>query len=108
MSDWFFPVMVLAFAAWALWFFRDKKVVRREHQLPPLPPEKDQKDCTEHFRYYVEELVDDPPCPDCGSKNWQQGPGAGICQNVKCGNDLCGSQFNVAMVPGQLLLAERI
>jgi len=47
-------------------------------------------------------------CPDCGEAEFLEGPTGGISQNIKCANDACGSEFNMAAVGGQLLFAERI
>lgn len=52
-------------------------------------------------------------CPDCGSDKFHMGPQGGMCQNIKCANKACGSEFNVApFEDGQFLdvpfLVERI
>lgn len=45
-------------------------------------------------------------CPDCDGEEFLGGPEGGICQNIKC--EGCGSKFNVAIVLGNLVFAERI
>jgi len=34
-------------------------------------------------------------CPDCSATRLLEGPSAGLSMNVYCGNDACGSRFNV-------------
>lgn len=45
-------------------------------------------------------------CPDCGSGDFYEGPRGGLSVNIKCAG--CGSEFNVAMAGGSLLVGERI
>ncbi len=45
-------------------------------------------------------------CPDCGSKEFYEGPSGGICTNWKCAG--CGSKFNIGGFCGQMITAERI
>lgn len=51
-------------------------------------------------------------CPDCGEREFYMGPQGGLCQNIACGNDNCGSRFNVAPFDdgwcGPAFLAERL
>jgi hypothetical protein len=52
-------------------------------------------------------------CPDCDCDKFTMGPQGGMCQNIKCANPDCGSEFNVApFEDGQWLdtpfLAKRI
>ena len=35
-------------------------------------------------------------CPDCSGEKFTMGPQGGMCQNIKCANDQCGSEFNLA------------
>lgn len=46
-------------------------------------------------------------CPDCGNTEFYEGPSGGLCINVKCANEACGTRLNVAHLPG-LMLAQRI
>lgn len=45
-------------------------------------------------------------CPDCGSKDFYEGPSGGVCTNWECAG--CGSRFNVGGGFGHLMIAERI
>lgn len=54
-------------------------------------------------------------CPDCLGMQWLEGPQGGMSINLKCGNDLCKSMFNLAFLPKningdglQCVLGERI
>lgn len=42
-------------------------------------------------------------CPDCGGKEFLEGPRGGMCVNIKCNN--CGSKFNISET---MRFAERI
>jgi hypothetical protein len=44
-------------------------------------------------------------CPDCGSKEFIQGPSGGMTVNVECAG--CGSKFNVGSINGTVF-GERI
>ena len=39
-------------------------------------------------------------CPDCGEAQLMKGPEGGLCINVYCDNETCGSRFNVMGVFG--------
>jgi hypothetical protein len=45
-------------------------------------------------------------CPDCGHKHFYRGPQGGLALNVGCAS--CGNRFNVTVVHGELLFAQRI
>lgn len=45
-------------------------------------------------------------CPDCGGKEFLEGPSGGICTNYKCAN--CGSKFNIGAAFGSVMIADRI
>jgi hypothetical protein len=47
-------------------------------------------------------------CPDCGGRSFRQGPKGGASQNIQCENAVCGAKFNVLVVNGQFLFAQRI
>ncbi len=40
-------------------------------------------------------------CPDCGSKEFLEGPRGGLCVNIQCTR--CATRLNVAQIPGHLL-----
>lgn len=44
-------------------------------------------------------------CPDCGNKEFEEGPSAGIATNIRCSNEECHSEFNIAPM---MRFAERI
>ena len=37
-------------------------------------------------------------CPDCGSREWYQGPSGGMTTNYTCAGKDCGHRFNIAIV----------
>ena len=41
-------------------------------------------------------LYNQHSCPDCGQDRFTMGSQGGACQNIKCANPECGSEFNVA------------
>lgn len=43
----------------------------------------------------MKKFLDDEACPDCGSKEFQEGPSGGMSQNIKCSD--CGHWFNLAL-----------
>jgi DNA-directed RNA polymerase subunit RPC12/RpoP len=45
-------------------------------------------------------------CPDCGSKDFIEGPSGGICTNYTCAE--CGSRFNIGAAFGSVMIADRI
>lgn len=45
-------------------------------------------------------------CPDCGSREFLDGPSGGMSQNIECAE--CHSRFNIAVFSGTVLFAERI
>ena len=44
-------------------------------------------------------------CPDCGCRDFDQGPEAGLSVNIRCSNQTCHSEYNIAPMMGW---AERI
>lgn len=44
-------------------------------------------------------------CPDCGNKEFEEGPTASISVNIRCSNPDCHSEFNIAPM---MRFAERI
>ena len=44
-------------------------------------------------------------CPDCGCSEFQEGPSASIAVNIRCANEECHSEFNIAPM---MRFAERI
>ena len=47
-------------------------------------------------------------CPDCGGDEFFEGPQGGLCQNFKCATPTCGSRFNIFMIQGSVVKADRI
>lgn len=45
-------------------------------------------------------------CPDCGSREFYEGPSGGICTNFECAE--CHSRFNLGGAFGTLMIADRI
>lgn len=43
----------------------------------------------------MEKFLEYEGCPDCGSKEFIEGPSGGMAQNIKCAD--CGHWFNVAL-----------
>jgi hypothetical protein len=41
-------------------------------------------------------LYNQHACPDCNGDKFTMGPQGGGCQNIKCSNLDCGSEFNVS------------
>jgi hypothetical protein len=41
-------------------------------------------------------LYNQHACPDCNGDKFSMGPQGGMCQNIKCSNPDCGSEFNLA------------
>lgn len=46
-------------------------------------------------------------CPDCGGVGWYEGPSGGLCVNVTCANEACGTKLNVAQMQDNMM-AQRI
>lgn len=44
----------------------------------------------------IDALYNRHVCPDCGGDTFSMGPQGGMCQNIKCCNPDCGSEFNLA------------
>lgn len=53
-------------------------------------------------------FVDHRSCPDCGSLSFLEGPKGGASQNIECATPGCRSRFNVLVVNGHFLFAQRI
>jgi hypothetical protein len=53
-------------------------------------------------------FADNGSCPDCGGRSFAQGPRGGASQNISCDNPVCGARYNVLVINGQYLFAQRI
>jgi hypothetical protein len=53
-------------------------------------------------------FADNGSCPDCGCRSFAQGPKGGASQNISCDNAVCGARYNVLVINGQYLFAQRI
>ncbi len=47
-------------------------------------------------------------CPDCGGNEWYEGPSGGMCQNIKCANDMCGCKLNTCFAGAQRIANDPI
>lgn len=47
-------------------------------------------------------------CPDCNYRGFRLGPRGGAAQNIECGNLKCRARFNVTMISGTAVFAQRI
>jgi len=65
---------------------------KKKEPTPPVDP--------------VRAALEKGKCPDCGSKKFYEGPSGGLCTNWKCAG--CGSRFNIGVVSGSIILADRI
>jgi DNA-directed RNA polymerase subunit RPC12/RpoP len=45
-------------------------------------------------------------CPDCGCREFYEGPSGGLCINWQCAG--CGNKFNIGQVGSDFMVAERI
>lgn len=52
------------------------------------------KNC-EKLTLYEQGFIEKNGCPDCGGDKLLIGPSGGLSQNIMCGNQACGSRFNV-------------
>lgn len=62
---------------------------RKKAAAPPTPSKPQSSDPL------VQALFDENKCPDCGAKEFFDGPSGGMSQNIKCANTECGSEFCV-------------
>jgi hypothetical protein len=53
-------------------------------------------------------FADNGSCPDCGGRSFVQGLRGGASQNISCDNAACGARYNVLVINGQYLFAQRI
>lgn len=56
-------------------------------------------------------LRQSPPvlrCPDCLETIWVEGPQGGMSTNMYCANEQCEAGFNLGVIGGEVLVAERI
>jgi hypothetical protein len=53
----------------------------------------------------VRDAISKGECPDCGGREFREGPSGGICTNFEC---RCGSRFNIGAAFGSVMIAERI
>lgn len=64
----------------------------------------------------LEELTDEEidfiskyaKCPDCKKGNLLEGPEGGSAMNVKCANEDCGTELNLAFAGDSIMYGERI
>lgn len=46
--------------------------------------------------------------PCCGGTQYYEGPRGGLSQNIQCANEECGQRWNIAIVNGHCIMADKI
>lgn len=85
-----------------------RKLAGKTSVMAEVMPQPDRShglvDLTEWERGFIQRTRG--KCPDCEVGEMYQGPRGGLSVNVRCGS--CSAKFNLAVVNGQVLFAQRI